>query len=160
MSINPEDLQDDDPRGLREAVERSNREAAEAKAELDALKRAEAFRIAGLDFTNPQHAAIAKGYDGDAGGIQDFVSGLGLNQPPPAASTEEQQAMERMSSIGTGDGGNLEAPEASGNRRLKELTDKAVREGWPRTRFEDEFSAELRAQGRPVAQLEIQGPPH
>lgn len=160
MSIDPEEL-NDDPKGLREAVERANREAAEAKSALEDLRRKDSFREAGLDLGNPQHAAIAKGYDGEVDGIKDFVTGLGLDQAAPSGiSAEEQAAMNRMSGISTGDGQGIPGdPDADGNARLKGVVDKAIHEGWAQTRFNDEYRAEMQRQGRMVAQLEVQGPP-
>jgi len=161
MSMTSDDLenQEDDPKGLRNAVEAAKREAAEAKAELDSLKRKDAFRSAGLDFTNPVHKAVADGYSGEVDGISTFVSGLGLDQQvsAPAVPSEEQAAMERMTGIATGDGGGIPADaDAEGNSRLKAIVDKGRAEGWGQYRFNEEFRAEMVRQGRPVAQLDYE----
>lgn len=151
------DVPDDDPRGLRDFAERANREANEAKTALADLQRREAFRDAGLDPTNPVHAAVLKGYDGDLDGVKDFVSGLGLtNSAPPPVPTDEQDALNRIASIPSGDGGTNPNPDADGNARLQAITDQAVREKWPRFRFDAEFTAEMQRQRRPVAELNIQ----
>lgn len=151
------DVPDDDPRGLRDFAERANREANEAKTALADLQRREAFRDAGLDPTNPVHAAVLKGYDGDLDGVKDFVSGLGLtqNQPPPIPEPE-REALERIGGIPSGDGGANPNPEADGNARLKQITDQATREKWSQQRFNDEFTAEMTRQRRPVASMNIQ----
>lgn len=157
-SVDPDlhDVQDDDPRGLRDFAERANREASEAKSELADLRRREAFRDAGLDPTNPVHAAVVKGYDGDLDGVKEFVTGLGLtNSAPPPVPTDEQDALNRIANIPTGDGGSDPNPDADGNARLKAISDQAVREKWPRYRFDQEFTAEMERQRRPVQTMDI-----
>lgn len=158
-SVEPDlhDVQDDDPRGLRDFAERANREASEAKSELADLRRREAFRDAGLDPTNPVHAAVVKGYDGDLDGVKEFVTGLGLtNSAPPPVPTDEQDALNRIANIPTGDGGQDPNPEADGNARLQSITNQATRERWSQQRFNDEFTAEMLRQRRPVATMNIQ----
>lgn len=162
MSIDPEELEQDDPKGLRNAVERANAAAAESQAKLEALERREAFRDAGLNPADKLHAAVIDGYSGDIAGVKDFVTGLGLDQPAPTSgiTAEEQAAMNRMAGISTGDGqGAPGDPDADGNARLKGVVDRAIHEGWAQTKFNDEYRAEMQRQGRLVAQLEVQGPP-
>lgn len=160
MSMTSDDLENpDDPKGLREAVERSNREAAEAKAELDSLKRKDAFRDAGLNPTDPLHAAVIGGYQGDLDGVKDFVTGLGLDRKPEPQTVpdEERQAMERISGYTAGDGGGQAGdPDAEGNARLKAVVDRGRAEGWGQYKFNEEFRAEMVRQGRPVAQLDYE----
>lgn len=153
---NLDDL-DSDPRGLRDFAERQQREATEARQELANLRKKDGFRDAGLDPTNPLHAAVIDGYRGEQGGIKDFVTGLGLtnsNQAPPepAIPDLEREALERVGSMPSGDGGQPLDPDADGNARLKDITDRATRERWGQQRFNDEFTAEMTRQRRPVAQ--------
>lgn len=154
-----EDLtpQGDDPKGLREAVERANREKAEAQSELEQLRRSEAFRNAGLNPTDPVHAAVIKGYDGGLDEVPAFVTGLGLGQPtPPPVDAHEREAMERIGNLPVGDGGGQPSdPDAEGNERLRTITMQATREKWPKQRFEDEFTAEMVRQRRPVAGMDV-----
>lgn len=154
--IDPSDDFQDDPKGLREAVERSNREAAEARQALADLQRKDAFRDAGLDPANPLHVAVINGYDGEIDGVKDFVSGLGLNSTPepPAIPATEQAALERVGSMTGGDSAPLD-PDADGNARLKAIADQAVREKWGTNRFNDEFTAEMVRQRRPVQSMDI-----
>ena len=163
MSMSQDDLENqDDPRGLREAVERSNREAAEAKAALEQLQRKDAFRDAGLNPADPLHAAVISGYQGELDGVGAFVAGLGLNTTKtapaiPDVTPEEREAMERMSGINTGDGsGQAVDPDADGNARLQAIVAQGRREGWGQFQFNEAFVAEMKRQGRAVQQLEIQ----
>lgn len=157
----PEDTpEEQDPRGLREAVERANREAAEAKAALADMQRISAFRDAGLDPQKPLHAAIINGYGGEPGEIGAFVAGLNLNQdtpPPPPIPQDEQDALNRVAGIGSGDGGLPPDARAEGDARLRALVQQGIEKGWTNQKFGDEMSAEMERQGRPVAHLQIQG---
>lgn len=156
MPEDPEDLQDD-PRGLREAVERSNREAAEARAALADMQRREAFRDAGLNPNDPLHAAVIGGFQGEISEVAAFVAGLGLDQQPATtpAPPAEQEALNRTMSLGQGDGGvPPTSAEAEGDRRLQDIAMQATREKWPRYRFEEEFTAEMQRQNRPVTAFE------
>jgi hypothetical protein len=145
-----------DPRGLREAVERANREAAEAKAALADMQLLNGFRDAGLDLKNPLHKAVADGFTGKVDEIGSFVAGLGLqDNQPPAIPTQEQETLNRIAGLPTGDGGRPENLDADGNARLKQIADQARRERWGTDRFNSEFSEEMQRQGRPVAQMDI-----
>ena len=152
-----DDVQDDDPRGLRDYAQREAERARAAEAELADLRRQSAFRDAGLDPSDPLHAAVIHGYTGDVSGVGDFVSSLGLTQtntPPPAIPDAEQQALTRAAGLASGD----PAPpnnEDDGNARLSVITMQATREKWPRERFEQEFLAEMKRQGRPIGELPI-----
>lgn len=156
MPEEPDDVQDD-PRGLREAVERSNREAAEARAALADMQRREAFRDAGLNPNDPLHAAVISGFQGEISEVGAFVAGLGLDQqqPAPTVPPQEQDALNRAMSLGQGDGGvPPTAAEAEGDQRLRDIAMQATREKWPRYRFEEEFTAEMQRQRRPVTTFE------
>ncbi len=152
------DVPDDDPRGLRDYAQREADRARTAEAELADLRRQSAFRDAGLDPQDPLHAAVIHGYQGEVAGVAEFVSGLGLtstNQPPaPPIPDAEQQALARQAALASGD----PAPpntEDDGNARLSVITTQATREKWPRERFEQEFLAEMKRQGRPIGELPI-----
>lgn len=153
-----DDLQDD-PRGLRDYAEREAQRANAATTELADLRRKDAFRDAGLDPTNPLHSAVISGYSGELTGVKDFVSGLGLTsstaEPTPPIPTEEQEALNRVASMPSGDGGSPPNAEADGNARLKAIRDQAVNEKWGPQRFNDEFTAEMVRQRRPVANLDV-----
>jgi hypothetical protein len=157
-SIDPSlnDVPDDDPRGLRDYAQREADRARHAETELADLRRQSAFRDAGLDPSDPLHAAVIHGYTGDVSGVGDFVSTLGLtnsNQPPPIPPNE-QEALTRAAGLASGD----PAPpntEDDGNARLSVITMQATREKWPRERFEQEFVAEMKRQGRPIGELPI-----
>lgn len=146
------DLQDDNPTGLRAFAERSAQEATEARRELDDLRRREAFRDAGLDPTNAAHAAMIRGYDGELTEVKSWVDGLGLNQAPapPPVPDPEREALERIGGIQSGDGGANPNPEADGNARLKTIVDQAVREKWGTQRFNETYTAEMQRQRRPT----------
>jgi hypothetical protein len=157
-SVDPsiDDLQDD-PRGLRDYAEREAQRANAATTELADLRRKDAFRDAGLDPTNPLHSAVISGYSGELDGVKDFVSGLGLNsQEPDPIPTDEQEALNRVGGLPTGDPAPPNA-EADGNARLKAITDQAVREKWPTFRFNEEFTAEMVRQRRPVGNMDVTG---
>jgi len=154
---NLEDQQNEGPKALREALQREKDRASAAQAELDALKRDAAFRDAGVDLTNPLHAAAVKGYDGDIGGISDWVGNLGLNAPPPSpqgVSTEEQQGLERIFQASAGDqAAQQPQPEIDKNNELREITERARREGWTNTRYDDEMRQTVAKYGGQVASL-------
>ncbi len=158
---NLDDLDSNDPKGLRDYAERTAREAAEARQELADLRKKDGFRDAGLDPTNPLHAAVIDGYKGDKDGIKDFVTGLGLNtasnttEPNPPIPTDEQEALQRVAGMPSGDGGVPANPDVDGNARLKDITDRAVREKWAPGRFNDEFTAEMIRQRRPVGNMDV-----
>jgi hypothetical protein len=159
---NLDDLQNDDPRGLRDYAERQQREAAEARQELADLRKKDGFRDAGLDPTNPLHAAVISGYTGDSAGIKDFVTGLGLtssNQAPPEPPIppEEQAALDRVAGMPSGDGGAPVNPDADGNARLKAISDQAVAEKWATNKFNEVFTAEMIRQRRPVGNMDVSG---
>lgn len=150
----------DDPKGLRDFAERQQREAAESRQRLADLERKDAFRDAGLDPTNPLHSAVISGYSGELAGVKDFVTGLGLtstNQTPPdpAIPADEQQALDRIAGLPSGDGGANPNPDVDGNARLKAIRDQAVREKWGPQRFNEEFTAEMIRQRRPVANMDV-----
>lgn len=158
-SVEPDlhDVPDDDPKGLRDFAERSAREATESRQRVAELERREAFRDAGLNPTDPLHKAVIDGYRGEIGEVRLFVDGLGLNNSTPApVPSEEQDALNRIASIPTGDGGTDPNPDADGNARLKQISDQASRERWSQQRFNDEFTAEMLRQRRPVATMAIQ----
>lgn len=157
-SVDPsiDDLESD-PRGLREFAERQSREAAEAREKLANLERKDAFRDAGLDPTNPLHSAVISGYSGELAGVKDFVTGLGLtsaNTPDPIPDTE-REALERVANLPSGDGGAPANAESDGNARLKAIVDQANREKWAPSRFNDEFTAEMVRQRRPVGNMDV-----
>lgn len=156
MTSTPIDDLQDDPKGLRDYAERSVREAAEARQALADLQRKDAFRDAGLDPSNPLHAAVIGGYSGEMDGVKDFVAGLGLNSSPePDPIPEaEQAALNRASGLASGDPAPPNA-EADGNARLKAIVDQASREKWGTYRFNEEFTAEMVRQRRPVANMDI-----
>jgi len=159
MSMTPEDLQDD-PQGLRAFAERSAAEAREAQTKLAEMERREAFRDAGLDPQKPDHAAMIRGYDGDLGDVKSWVDSLGLNkQPEPEQDIpqDEQDALTRMASMPSGDGGAAPNEAADGNARLKAIVDQGRREGWAPSEFNARFSAEMIAQRRPVNQGQMTG---
>lgn len=151
------DLQDDDPRGLRDFAEREAQRARTAEQELHDLRTKEAFRSAGLDPNDKIHAAIINGYAGDIGGVGDFVTGLGLtssNQPPPIPD-DERAALERQSGLGSGDPAPHTDAEAAAKAELTRIAHTAARERWGKERFEDEFQAACRSAGIPIQELPI-----
>lgn len=162
MSMTSDDLEQSDPKGLREHAQRQQERAAEAERKLADLERREAFRDAGLDPSNKLHSALIRGYDGDLDGVKGYVDELELSTNStsprlPEVDAMEQQAMARQSGLASGDGGGLPGtPDASGDDRLREIAQRARHEGWTNTQFDDAFVAEMSRQGRPVGHLDIQ----
>jgi hypothetical protein len=99
---------------------------------------------------------VISGFTGEVTEVKSFVEGLGLNKAPepPQISQDEQDALNRIAGIPTGDGGAAPNDTADGNARLKAISDQATREKWGRARFEDEFTAEMTRQRRPVTQFQ------
>ena len=162
-SVDPNlnDIDNDDPKGLRDYAEREAQRANAATQELANLRKKDGFRDAGLDPTNPLHAAVISGYTGEMDGIKDFVTGLGLNTasnqtpPEPVIPADEQAALDRVAGLNSGDGGQPVNPDNDGDARLKAIRDQAVREKWGPQRFNDEFTAEMIRQRRPVANMDV-----
>ena len=155
-SIN--DVPDDDPRGLRDFAEREAQRARTAESELANLRTQEAFRNAGLDPQNPLHQAVINGYTGELSGVGDFVTGLGLtnsNRSDPLIPTDEQAALERARGLLRTRTPAPPSTSADGEARLRAITMQAVREKWGPERFNQEFTEEMRAQNRPVANMDI-----
>lgn len=82
----PDELDDQDASGLRAQLEASMAKEREASERLAVLERRDAFRDAGLDLTNKQHAAFAKAYDGEftPDAVKAYVDDLGVTASPPA----------------------------------------------------------------------------
>lgn len=159
----PEDLDnlDEDqstgPKQLRDALDREKQRAAAAEAELTQLRRDAAFRDAGVDLTNPLHAAAARGYDGNLEGITDWAHNLGLthSESAPQVPDQERLTLERIASASGGDGGSAPAPQAETdkNRELQGIYDQARREGWTTNRFQDEMRNVVAKYGGPIQSM-------
>ena len=157
---NPEDQQNEGPKALREALKREQQERAAAQAELEQLKREAAFRDAGMDLSNPQHAAMAKGYDGDPAGISEWVGNLGLTSttnPPPQVEIAERQQLERLANASAGDT-PAPAPQAMADKdaEMRAVTEQARRERWDPPRYQDEMVRISQKYGMPVASMQIE----
>lgn len=111
---------DQEPGRLRQIVEEANARAAAAESERDALKAKDVFRDAGVDPSNPLHAAVMKGYDGamEPEAVKAFVSTVGLTQPPPQPQVEapgvpqsEQDGLVRIAEAARDQGGPPPSPD-------------------------------------------------
>lgn len=156
-----DDQPDQGPKGLRDALKREQDRAGAAEARLAQFERESAFRDAGVDLTNPLHAAAVKGYDGAVDGIGEWVTNLGLTQTqaptPPAVPEQEREGLERIFSASAGDGG-APAPEATADKdnEMRQATDQSIREGWSDTRYQDEMRRISTKYGMPVQQLPVE----
>lgn len=156
------DDQQDGPKGLRDAHRREKERADAAEARLQDLERREAFRDAGVDLSNPLHAAAIKGYDGAPDGINEWVTNLGLTSantvpPNPEVPADEQDALDRMFSASAGDGGAQTADlDSDKNRELAAINDQARREGWDKNRWQEAFTAAMTKHNSPVSNMQIE----
>jgi hypothetical protein len=118
--LDEEQNEDPTPKQLRDAAKRGK----EAEARAEAAERALAFAKAGLDLTDPRvEKYFLPAYDGelDPSKIKEAAQRDGFLTPPeepPAVTTEEQNAIQRMSRATEG----AEAPSQTDyNADLSEL---------------------------------------
>ncbi len=125
---------DQEPGRLRQMYEEAQARAAAADSELAQLRAREAFRDAGLDLANKQHAAFVKAYDGEitTEAVRNYVNDLGINETPPEPPAppvpqDEQDTLVRIAEAARDQGGPPPQPdrraqlavemEAAANRR-------------------------------------------
>jgi hypothetical protein len=153
--LDEEQNEDPTPKQLRDAAKRGK----EAEARAEAAERALAFAKAGLDLTDPRvEKYFLPAYDGelDPSKIKEAAQRDGFLTPPeepPTVTTEEQNAIQRMSRATEG----AEAPSQSDyNADLSELKNTAMREHWDPDRFSmevtklvDRLGGEVSLDGQP-----------
>lgn len=146
----PETQDNPDLRALRQKAD----QADQLGKELAELRRKDAFRDAGLDPTNRQHAIYMKAYDGDLEPTkirQQATDDGFLGDPaPPAAqaSPEEQAGFGRIGEATAGGG----APGAvSHDVRLADLSAQAQRERWAPEQLTAAIANYLSGAGYPTA---------
>lgn len=90
-------------RTLRKQAEQASKQAKEAQAELEALRRKTAFMEAGIDPADKRMAYFVKGYDGEvnADAIKAQAVADGFLEAPAGTPAEELDAHDRIAQAGS-----------------------------------------------------------